>query len=190
MSDPLLAMMWRKALDAPSARDARTQAAAVCSSDCIVGVPRCSKNSAITFANCLALAADAEQRAAEAHTEALRVDYERLARTWRHLANSYQFVQSLECFLLDSDKARRARPADPANENGGRVRPLGGTTFDPETIAMLTAAYYKAIEGQPAFTHEIIAKCIIELASAGERDQDKLCHGALVLLMREPRSGS
>jgi hypothetical protein len=28
------------------------------------------------------------------------------------------------------------------------------------------------------------------LASAGERDQDRLCHGALALLMLEPRAGS
>src|SRR5215469_3903057 len=142
------------------------------------------------IANCLELAANAEQRAAEAPTEALRIDHERMANTWRHLASSYQFVESLECFLLNANKARRTQPRDPANENGGRVLPLEGTTFDPETIAALTAAYDKAIEGQPASAHEIIGKCIIELASAGERDQDKLCHGALALLMREPRSGS
>jgi hypothetical protein len=142
------------------------------------------------IANCLALAADAEQRAAEAPTEALRVDYERLSKTWRTLANSYQFAQSLECFLLEANKAGRTQPRDPANENGGRVLPLGGITFGPETIAVLTAAYEKAIEGQPASAHEIIAKCIVELASAGECDRDRLCHGALALLMREPRSRS
>jgi hypothetical protein len=130
----------------------------------------------------LALAAEAEQRAAEAPTEALRIDHERMAKTWRHLANSYQFVQSLERFLIDADRARRALPPEPANENGGRALLLRGTGFDPETIATLTAAYDKAIEGLPASVRETIARRIIELASAGERDQDRLCHGALDLL--------
>lgn len=44
--------------------------------------------------------------------------------------------ESLERFLLNSDKARCARPADPANENGGRGLPLRGANFDPETIAV------------------------------------------------------
>jgi len=133
----------------------------------------------------LALPADAEQRAAEAPTEALRIDREQLAKTWRHLASSYQFVQSLESFLLDTEKAIRAQPHEVAHENAGRLLPLGGAAFNPETIVVLAAAYNKAIGGQPASTHEMIAKCIIEMASTGERDQDKLCHGALALLMRE-----
>jgi|SRR5215469_6917882 len=138
------------------------------------------------IANCMALAANAEQRATEAPTEALRINHERMAKTWRHLASSYQFVESLERFLLDSDKARYARPADPGNESGGRGLPLRGANFDPETIAVLTAAYEKAIEGQPNCNHDIIAKCIIALASAGESDQVRLCRGALTLLMLEP----
>jgi hypothetical protein len=123
------------------------------------------------IANCLALAADAEQRAAEAPTKALRVDHERMAKTWRHLASSYQFVESLECFLLNANKARPATRSD--KRKWRRRASSGGHHIRSETIAALTAAYDKAIEGQPASAHEIIAKCIIELASAGERDEDK-----------------
>ena len=133
------------------------------------------------IANCLTQAADAAQRAVEAPAEALRIDHERIAQTWRHLANSYQLVHSLECFLLDEDEARRTQPPNPANGNGGVAFPLGGTTFTPETIAMLASAYDKAIEGQPDSVHEIIARWIIEFATTGERDQDKLCHVALAL---------
>ena len=133
--------------------------------------------------NCLAQAADAEQRAVEAPTEALRIDHERIAKTWRHLANSYQFVRILENVLLDVDKAERT-PSDPANENGGVALPLGDTTFNPETIAVLAASYDRAIEGQPASAHEIIAEWIIELACGGERDQGKLCHVALAMTVR------
>jgi hypothetical protein len=52
--------------------------------------------------------------------------------------------------------------------------PLPCTTFDPQTVAVLTDAYDNAIEAQPTSAHEGIAKHIIELASKGERDPHKL----------------
>lgn len=131
------------------------------------------------IADCLARADDDERHAAEAPTEALRINHERTANTWRHLAGSYQFVRSLESYLLDNDKARRTQLSDPAN--GGDELPLCSATFSPESIAVLAAAYNKAIEGQPACAHEIIARWIIEFAAAGECDQDKLCHVALAM---------
>jgi hypothetical protein len=132
------------------------------------------------IAHCLAQASIAELRVSEASNETLRSDYERIAKTWRHLASSYQFVESLERFLIDADRARRAVPPEPANENGGRALLLRGA-FDPETIATLIAAYDNAIESQPASAREAIARSIIELASDGERDPRKLCLGALDL---------
>ena len=131
------------------------------------------------IANCLARAAEAERRAAEAPNEATRIDNEQMAKAWRHLASSYQFVENLERFLLDSEEAKSARPPDPPMETGDPIFPLRGATFDPKTIALLTAAYDKAIEGQPASVREVIARRIIELACEGERDVDKLCQGAL-----------
>jgi hypothetical protein len=61
------------------------------------------------------------------------------------------------------------------------------STFDAQTTALLGAAYDKVIaemrdRGQPELVREIIAKHIIELASNGERDIDKLCQGALARL--------
>jgi hypothetical protein len=63
------------------------------------------------IANCFARAVDAERRATEAPNEALRADNELMAKTWRHLAGSYQFVESLERFLLDAEQARNAEKA-------------------------------------------------------------------------------
>jgi hypothetical protein len=57
--------------------------------------------------------------------------------------------------------------------------PPPGTVFDPDALAVLTAAYEKAVRGQAGSLHETIAKRIIQLASEGERDPDRLCHGAL-----------
>ena len=62
------------------------------------------------------------------------------------------------------------------------------TVFDPDALAVLTAAYEKAVREQGGSLQETIAKRIIELASEGERDPDRLCQGALALSMRKPRS--
>jgi hypothetical protein len=66
--------------------------------------------------------------------------------------------------------------------------PPPSAVFDPDTLAVLTAAYEKAVREQAGSLRETIAKRIIELASEGERDPDRLCHGALALSMRKPRS--
>jgi len=62
------------------------------------------------IAHCLARVADAERRAAEVSSENARIDYQRMTKSWRHLAGSYEFVQSLERFLLDAKKAKDAWP--------------------------------------------------------------------------------
>ena len=113
------------------------------------------------IANCLVRAADAEQRAAEASSEDMRIDNERMAKSWRHLARSYQFVESLERFLLDSDKARSARPPEaPIEAEIIPLFPPPGAKFDPAAIAVLIAAFQRAIEGQSPAVHEIIARHI------------------------------
>jgi hypothetical protein len=61
---------------------------------------------------------------------------------------------------------------------------LPDANFDPETTAILGAAYDKAIaglhdRGQPEVVREIIAKRIVALASKGERNPDRLCEAAL-----------
>ena len=101
----------------------------------------------------------------------MRIDNERMAKSWRHLARSYQFVESLERFLLDSDKARSARPPEaPIEAEIIPLFPPPGAKFDPAAIAVLIAAFQRAIEGQSPTVHEIIARHIIELAFQGERD--------------------
>ncbi|HEY4404945.1 MAG TPA: hypothetical protein VGN55_09845 [Xanthobacteraceae bacterium] len=63
---------------------------------------------------CVENAAKAEQRAAETTDPNLKTDYIALAAQWAHLARSYEFAESLERFLLDSQKAKDAlRPRPP-----------------------------------------------------------------------------
>ena len=63
------------------------------------------------------------------------------------------------------------------------IRPfLNGQTFDPETIRLMGVAFEMAraaIKCPRDLSDEIIARTIIELAKAGERNSDRLCEGAL-----------
>jgi hypothetical protein len=65
------------------------------------------------------------------------------------------------------------------------------TYFDPETTAVLGAAFDEALvalndTGQPELVKEAMAKRIILLASKGERDPDRLCAAALAALNVQP----
>jgi hypothetical protein len=64
--------------------------------------------------SCNENAAKAERRAAEVTDPDLKADYLSLAAQWTHLARSYEFSESLERFLLDSQNAKDAlRPKPP-----------------------------------------------------------------------------
>jgi hypothetical protein len=65
------------------------------------------------IANALERAAEAEQRAAETTDPIARLDHEGIAHTWRILARSFQFVESLEQFLIDSQTNKNLRPPTP-----------------------------------------------------------------------------
>jgi hypothetical protein len=58
------------------------------------------------ISNCLERAADAEHRALQSTDSATRSDSELLAQNWRHLASSYQFVESLQRFLSETDRGK------------------------------------------------------------------------------------
>jgi hypothetical protein len=55
------------------------------------------------IAACLARARAADERADAVTDPEVRNEHQQLARSWRALAQSYQFVESLERFLLDRD---------------------------------------------------------------------------------------
>jgi hypothetical protein len=64
---------------------------------------------------------------------------------------------------------------------------IEGHSFDETATQAMGEAYDKARgrlhdKGQPAIVQEIIAKRIIDLATAGERDSDELARRALLAL--------
>jgi hypothetical protein len=64
-------------------------------------------------ADALKRAAEAERRAASATDPGIRADYEMIARSWRTVARSFEFAESLEKFLLDSQKHKDLLPPEP-----------------------------------------------------------------------------
>jgi hypothetical protein len=64
------------------------------------------------IAECLEHAADCRRRAAQTNDPATRRELLDFERTWMHLARSYEFVESLERFLLDAAKNRHVENRD------------------------------------------------------------------------------
>ena len=64
------------------------------------------------IAECLERAADCRRRALEAENHTRQRELRDFERTWMHLARSYEFVESLERFLLDAAKYRPVENRD------------------------------------------------------------------------------
>ena len=62
------------------------------------------------IADALGRATQAQARAETATDPRVRTDYEELARSWRLVARSFEFAESLEKFLLDSQRSRDLLP--------------------------------------------------------------------------------
>ena len=78
--------------------------------------------------DCIVRAADTERRAREATDAQLRHDLLDIAKRWRHLAESYQFVESLDSFIAGQPPQPNVRfhPSEPASsEVGGDPRSTG-----------------------------------------------------------------
>jgi hypothetical protein len=91
------------------------------------------------IASCLARAEDAERRGSKTSDPEIKAESEQMARAWRHLASSYQFVENLERFLLDGGTTKNTLPAPPLHcpkcNNGLR---LVGIEPDSDTDNLFT----------------------------------------------------
>lgn len=72
------------------------------------------------------------------------------------------------------------------------IRPyLAGEKFDPETIRVMGVAFEMALVAlrladRGDLANEILARKIIDLARAGERNSERLCDGVLKELLVDP----
>ena len=69
------------------------------------------------IANALERAVAAERRARDATDTQLRLDNDRLAQSWRLLARSFQYVESLEKSLIDSRQQKNLQPPEPLKQH-------------------------------------------------------------------------
>jgi hypothetical protein len=72
-------------------------------------------------------------------------------------------------------------PKDVSERAMAQVPPFAN--FDPETAAILGAAYDEALArllDQPDVVRELVAKRLVALATRGERNIHKLCDEALI----------
>jgi hypothetical protein len=66
------------------------------------------------IAACLERAREADARAAKSSDQTQKTEYEAIARSWRNLARGYEFVESLERFLLDADRHKASLQPGPS----------------------------------------------------------------------------
>lgn len=78
---------------------------------------------------CGGRAAAAERRAAVANDERARCDFLDLAKGWRNLAQCFLFVESLERFVTDAQRAKSAQPPDPLAEDPQMPMECGSVEF-------------------------------------------------------------
>jgi ribosomal protein L44E len=94
---------------------------------------------------------EAERRGLETLDAEAKTESERMAKAWRHLARSYEFVESLERFLLDGRTAKSLLPLH-CPKCSRNMRLLGiedGNTGELFTFECTSCEYFEAM-GVPA----------------------------------------
>ena len=65
---------------------------------------------------CIDRAVDAHEQAMQTSDLRVKEQHLEMAARWRRLARSYEFVESLNRFLLESERKLEARPPEPPEE--------------------------------------------------------------------------
>ena len=68
--------------------------------------------------DCLDRAAEAARKATVANDPDTKADFEQIALNWSNLARNYQFIESLQQFLLDSERRRKGDIPEPPSLDG------------------------------------------------------------------------
>ncbi|WP_423877994.1 hypothetical protein [Bradyrhizobium sp.] len=106
------------------------------------------------ISKCLERAASAKDRALQSQDSATRSDNELLAQSWRHLALSYKFVESLERFLSNKDSYKTIPPEIPG-----------------DVVEQLEASENKPIVRRPRVHRETSFKDRLLRSAQGAREQ-------------------
>ena len=140
------------------------------------------QNLAAEIINCYEHARLAHEKADRAINEEFKVDFLAAEGRWLALAHSYEGQHPLSRTIAEFDRRRRA---------GAITRMLRqqGGVFEPDDITRLTVAYRAVLHQLGLVDREdgatlMVAKRIIDLASQGERDPERLTAATLEALSR------
>jgi len=126
------------------------------------------------IASCLERAASADTRARDAVDDVMQADNELMASSWRHLAASYQFVESLERFLLDAEREKASHRPE---HDDGMLGPGGAL----EGIAMDVGKYreyaLRCIQIANDEVDPVAQSMLFDIARAWTRPADKVVQG-------------
>jgi len=93
---------------------------------------------------CIERAAAADQKASQATDPIDRAEHSEMALRWRHLARSYEFVVSLEQFLLDAQRTKDTKRHTTRCPDCGKPMRLAGA--EPDERYLNLDQYYFTCE--------------------------------------------
>lgn len=130
------------------------------------------QNLAAEIVYCYERAQQAREKAKRAISDSLRTDLLEAEQRWMALAHSYERQHQLSRTVAEFARKRK---------DGAIVRMLReqGAAFDPEVLARLDIAYHAVLHQLGLRDREdaatlTVAKQIIDLATQGERDPERL----------------
>jgi hypothetical protein len=106
------------------------------------------------IAECLERAAECRRRLLEAEDPARREELLDFEKTWMHLARSYEFVESLERFLLDANEHRVLRPGSIAMTELATIHAETPDTMECRACGETMRLY--GIEAHPAIARTVL----------------------------------
>jgi hypothetical protein len=140
------------------------------------------QNLAAEIVHCYERARQAREKAERALNDQFKADFLDAERRWMALAHSYERQQQLSRTVAEFARRRNA---------GAIVRMLREQegAFDPDVVARLDIAYHAALDHLGLIDREdgmtlLIARRIIELATLGERDPERLVAGTIEALSK------
>jgi hypothetical protein len=142
------------------------------------------QNLAAEIINCYERARRAREKAERAINDEFKADVLAAEARWLALANSYEGQHRLSRTITEFDRRRKAGAiARMLREHGG--------VFDADDLTRLTIAYGAVLHQLGLVEREdgatlMVAKRIIELATQGERDPERLAAATLQALQAAP----
>jgi hypothetical protein len=140
------------------------------------------QNLAADIINCYERARQAREKADRAINNDFKADFLAAEDRWLALARSYELQHRLSRTAAELDRRRKAGPIN-------RMLREQGVVFDPADVTRLTIVYHAVLHQLGLVDREdgatlMVAKRIVDLATLGERDPERLTAATVETLSR------